>query len=58
MKHQLQGITLTLFGIIMMMFAALDPWLPFFGGVLTDLALWAGVICGIAGLITSFKKEG
>lgn len=30
MKKQLQGISLILFGIIMMMFSALDPWVPVF----------------------------
>lgn len=56
MKKQLQGISLILFGIIMMMFSALDPWVPVFDDALTAPALWAGVVCGIVGLIVSFKK--
>jgi len=57
MKKQLQGISLILFGIILEMFAMIDPWVPIFDSALTVVAIWAGIICGIVGLVFSFKKE-
>ena len=56
MKKQLQGISLILFGIILEIFAVIDPWVPIFESVLTVVAVWAGVICGIVGLVFSLKK--
>ena len=57
MKKQLQGISLILFGILLMIFSMVDPWLPIIDDSLTPIAFWAGMLCGIAGLVFSFKKE-
>lgn len=57
MKKQLQGISLILFGFMLMMFSVLDPYVPFVGEFFTETALWAGLVFGIAGLVFSFKKE-
>lgn len=55
MKKQLQGINFILFGIMLMMFARIDPWIPFVGS-LSFIALWAGLVSGIVGVIFSLKK--
>lgn len=57
MKKQLQGISFILFGIILIMFSMIDPWIPIFEDALTHLTPWIGVLCGIIGLIFSFTKE-
>lgn len=57
MKKQLQGISLILFGFLMMLFSMLDPWIPILGDALTILVPWIGVFCGIVGLVFSFSKE-
>ena len=57
MKKQLQGISFILFGIILIMFSMLDPWIPIFEDALTHLIPWIGILCGIIGLVFSFSKE-
>ena len=56
-KKQLQGISLILFGIILEIYAMIDPWVPIFEGVLTVVSLYGGVVSGIVGLIFSFKSK-
>ena len=57
MKKQLQGISLILFGLMLMMFLMIDPWLPIVDDGLTEVAFWVGLIFGIVGLVFSFKKD-
>ena len=57
MKKQLQGIALILFGILLMLVALIDPWIPFIDDIGSDIVLWLGVASGIAGLVFTFKKE-
>lgn len=56
MKKQLQGIAFILFGILLALIAAVDPWVPIAGGVQT-LLLLLGLILGILGLVFSFSKD-
>lgn len=57
MKKQLQGIALILFGILLMLVALIDPWIPIIDDLGSDIVLWLGVAAGIAGLVFTFKKE-
>lgn len=57
MKKQLQGIALILFGILLMLVAFIDPWIPIIDDLGSDIVLWLGVASGIAGLVFTFKKE-
>lgn len=56
MKNQLKGINFILFGIILMLFSIIDPWIPIFEEAIL-LIPWAGVVCGIIGLRFSLKNE-
>jgi len=55
MKKQLQGIALVLFGLLLVMIAVIDPWIP----IIEDISfLWVlGLASGIVGLIFCFKKD-
>ena len=56
MKAQLRGIALLLFGILLMLFSIVDPWIPIID--VPSLFAWpSGLACGIAGLVLAFKKE-
>ena len=57
MKHPLAGISLILFGILLVLFSLADPWVPVLGTVLTPIALWAGLACGVAGLAAARKPS-
>ena len=57
MKKQLQGIALILFGILLLMVALIDPWIPIIDDIGSDIVLWLGVASGIVGLVFTFKKE-
>ena len=57
MKKQLQGIALILFGILLMLVALIDPWIPIIDDIGSDIVLWLGVASGIAGLVFTFKQE-
>lgn len=57
MKKQLQGIALILFGVLLMMFSSIDPWIPIVDDFFTPIALWAGLVSGMIGLVLSFQKE-
>lgn len=57
MKKQLQGISLILFGIMLMLFSMFDPWMPIFDDGLTKPAFWLGFVFGVIGLVYSFKKD-
>ena len=56
MEQKLHGIGLILFGILLLLAAALHPWIPFIGTTFSDLGVWIGLICGIMGLISVLKK--
>lgn len=51
MEKKLQGITLILFGIMLLLISMHSPWIPIIGTDHTDLALWIGIILGIVGLV-------
>lgn len=56
MKTQLKGIALLLFGILLMLFSIVDPWIPIID--VPSLLAWpSGPVCGAAGLVLAFKKE-
>ena len=56
MKTQLKGIALLLFGILLMLFSIVDPWIPIID--VPSLLAWpSGPACGAAGLVLAFKKE-
>ena len=56
MKTQLKGIALLLFGILLMLFSIVDPWIPIID--VPSLLAWpSGLACGAAGLVLAFKKE-
>ena len=57
MKKQLQGISLILFGIILMLFAIIDPYVPALENIPTVIAPWIGLASGIVGIVFSFSKE-
>ena len=57
MKKQLQGIALILFGILLMLVALIDPWIPVIEDIGSNIILLIGLASGIVGLIFTFKKE-
>ena len=57
MKHPLAGISLILFGILLVLFSLADPWVPVLGTVLTPIALWAGLACGVAGWASALRSR-
>ena len=57
MKHPLAGFSLILFGILLVLFSLADPWVPVLGTLLTPIALWAGLACGIAGLASALRSR-
>ena len=54
MRKQLQGISLILFGIMLILFSMVNPRLPIVGGIPAFLAFWVGPASGIVGLVFSF----
>lgn len=56
MRKQLQGISLILFGIMLILFSMVNPWLPIVGGIPAFLAFWVGLASGIVGLVFSFRN--
>lgn len=56
MKKQLQGIGLILFGMLLLWFSEIDPWVPIIEG-LGFVSLWGGLASGIIGAVLLFKKE-
>ena len=57
MKKQLQGISFILFGIILILFSMINPWVPILGDAILYLCPWLGILSGIIGLAFSFGKE-
>ena len=57
MNRQLQGIALILFGIILILIAICDPWIPIIEDIGSDIILLLGLALGVVGLIFNFKKE-
>lgn len=57
MKKQIQGLALILFGILLVLIAMVDPWIPIIEGVAQTLLLLIGILSGITGLIFSLKSE-
>ncbi len=58
MNRQLKGIALILFGILLLIFSIIDPWIPIINSdFLDDIELWTGFILGIVGLIFALKND-
>ena len=57
MQKHLEGIALILFGILLMIYASLNPWIPIIGSYIVDIACYGGLIAGIGGLYVIFKKD-
>ncbi len=57
MNRQLKGIALILFGILLMIVAVIDPWIPVIGDVGRALLPVLAFAAGIAGLALCFVKE-
>ena len=56
MRRQLQGISLLLFGILLALFALVNPWIPIIDDLLGTVSGYASIICGIIGVILALKK--
>lgn len=56
MKNQLKGISLILFGILLVLVALVDPWIPIIEDI-SNITLVFGLFSGIVGMIFSFRKE-
>lgn len=57
MKHQLQGIALILFGILLVLVKIVDPWIPIVEEIGLNIIFCSGIILGAIGAVLSFKKE-
>lgn len=57
MKKQLQGISFILFGIILILFSMINPWVPILGDAIPYICPWLGIFSGIIGLAFSFSNE-
>lgn len=65
MRKQLQGISLILFGIMVMISSQIDKWLLVIvpihkwipGDLIQAIVILGGLILGIVGMLFSFKKE-
>lgn len=57
MRRQLQGISLILFGILLALFALVNPWIPIIDDLLGTVSGYASIICGIIGVILALKKD-
>lgn len=57
MKKQIQGLALILFGILLVLIAMVDPWIPIIEAVAQTLLLLVGFVSGIVGLVFSLKQE-
>ena len=57
MRRQLQGISLLLFGILLALFALVNPWIPIIDDLLGTFSGYASIICGIIGVILALKKD-
>ena len=57
MRKQLQGTGFILFGILLVLIAMVDPWVPVLGGVSQPLLLLLGLVMGIVGLVFLFQKD-
>ncbi len=55
MNRQIKGIGLLLFGIQLVIFAVIDPWLPVLGNLGQVALPLLSLICGGAGLILCLK---
>ncbi|MBD5084269.1 MAG: hypothetical protein HDT33_04185 [Clostridiales bacterium] len=57
MRKQLQGIAFILFGMLLVLIAMLDPWVPILDGAVQPLLLLLGLVMGIVGLALSLSKD-
>ena len=57
MRKQLQGISLILFGILLALFALVNPWIPIIDDLLGTVSGYASIICGIIGVILALKQD-
>ena len=57
MRKQLQGIAFILFGMLLVLIAIIDPWIPIIDGAGQPLLLLLGLVMGVVGLVFSFSKD-
>ena len=57
MRKPLQGIAFILFGMLLVLIAVFEPWLPILGSALQPILLLLGLAMGIAGLALSLSKD-
>ena len=57
MRKQLRGIALILFGMLSVLIAIADPWVPIIDGAVQPLLLLLGLAMGIVGLASSLSKD-
>jgi len=57
MRKQLQGIGFILFGMLLVLIAMADPWIPVIDGATQPLLLLSGMVVGIIGLVLSCSKD-
>ena len=46
-----------LFGILLALFALVNPWIPIIDDLLGTISGYASIICGIIGVILALKKD-
>ena len=57
MRKPLQGIAFILFGMLLVLIAVFEPWIPILGSALQPILLLLGLAMGIAGLALSLSKD-
>ena len=57
MHRQIKGLAFILFGILLLLFGKIDPWLPIIGDLLSELSPLAGMAAGVAGLTLVFQTQ-
>lgn len=57
MRKPLQGIAFILFGMLLVLIAVFDPWIPILDGAVQPILLLLGLAMGIAGLVFSLSKD-
>ena len=57
MRKQLQGLSLILFGILLALFALVNPWIPIIDDLLGTVSGYASIICGIIGIILALDRK-
>lgn len=57
MRKPLQGIAFILFGMLLVLIAVFEPWIPILGSALQPILLLLGLAMGITGLVFSLSKD-